>query len=260
MDFDSPYASLASWPANHRAALIVLVHIDVPPMDGSSPAGPVGLDYTASGLQRLLTAFADLDIPVTTAWTSRAVSTLPQLARAASDAGHELALSYVGDSSENGWEHALDRVSEAPVSGCVGSLPLPAHYSEIGSLADGVSESMTWAVTGVGGDVPVITTISEGQDLAAIPVSPYWTDGTWLAPERPLPPSSLLEAWSLGLASVREEGGLMTVVLQPHISGRPGLTGQIVRFLDEVIECGDVWVATAGQVAEWWTRSGDHQD
>ena len=259
MDFDSPYASLATWPANHRAALIVLVHIDVPPMERTSPAGPLGLDYTASGLQRLLTAFADLDIPVSTAWTSRAISTLPQLARAASDAGHELAVSYVGASMENGWEHALDRVSDAPVTGCVGSLPLPDHDGDLGLLAHGVSEGMTWAVTGIGGDVPVISSIGEGRELAAIPVSPYWADGTWLAPDRPLPPSSLLETWSLGLASVREEGGLMTVVLQPHISGRPGLSGQIVRFLDEVIECGDVWVATAGQVAEWWSRGSGNE-
>jgi peptidoglycan/xylan/chitin deacetylase (PgdA/CDA1 family) len=253
MDFDSPYTTVATWPANHRAAVVVLVHIDAPTLEPPAPSSVSGFDYAASGLQRLLKAFADLDIPVSTAWTARAVSTLPQLARSAAEAGHELAVSYVGAPAEKGWETTVDRVSDAPVTGYVQSLPLVGLTEVTSSLV----REAAWAITGIGGDVPVPTSVDGGQGLTVIPVSPYWTDSTWLPPERPLPPSSLLEAWSLGLAAVREEGGLMTVVLQPHISGRPGLSGQIVRFLDEVIECGDVWVATAGQVAEWWTMGRD---
>ena len=253
MDFDSPYASVATWPANHRAAVVVLVHIDAPALEPPAPSSVSGFDYTASGLQRLLQAFADLDVPVTTAWTARAVSALPQLARSAAESGHEIAASYVGVPVEKGWEGTLDRVSDVAVTGYVQSLPIVGQSGITGLLAN----DSTWAVTGIGGDVPVPTSVNGGYELIAIPVSPYWIDSTWLAPERPLPPSSLLEAWSLGLAAVREEGGLMTIVLQPHISGRPGLSGQIVRFLDEVIECGDVWVATAGQVAEWWAVRRD---
>ncbi len=117
---------------------------------------------------------------------------------------------------------------------------------------------MNWSITGVGGDLP-IKTVGEGQTTLStvIPVSPYWIDLPWLDPERPLPPSSLLEAWSLALAAVRTEGGLMTIVIHPHVSGRPGLAGIVTRFIDEAIESGDVWIATAAQVAEWWQRQND---
>jgi hypothetical protein len=47
----------------------------------------------------------------------------------------------------------------------------------------------------------------------------------------------------------------MTVVLHPHIAGRPGFAGQVIRFLDEAIESGDVWIASAAQLATWWKQS-----
>ena len=30
---------------------------------------------------------------------------------------------------------------------------------------------------------------------------------------------------------------------------------QVIRFLDEAIESGDVWIASAAQVAAWWRQS-----
>jgi len=64
----------------------------------------------------------------------------------------------------------------------------------------------------------------------------------------------MLEAWSLSLNEVRAEGSLMTIVLNPHVSGRPGFAGLVQHFLDEAIDSGVVWIANAAQVAEWWHR------
>ncbi len=95
MDHLTPITGRVQWPANQRAALVVLIHIDAPDFDAGPGSTADGLDYTATGLHRLLTAFADLDIPTTTAWTNRALTTYPQLARNAQDHGHELAMSQV---------------------------------------------------------------------------------------------------------------------------------------------------------------------
>jgi hypothetical protein len=47
----------------------------------------------------------------------------------------------------------------------------------------------------------------------------------------------------------------MTIVLHPHLSGRPGHAETIVRFVDEAIASADVWLARADQVAAWWAES-----
>lgn len=241
-----------SWPANHRAALTVIVHIDAPDLDGEAVLQVLGLDYTATGLQRLLTVLADVDVSATTAWSATALASCPQLARLAQDAGHELALTHALGGKVDQQEALLSRISDSPAIGLIEALPLPAPEQEsMAKRVGGRPPDLSWVVTGAGGDVPVLTPEGSGQGVIHIPVSPYWIDTVWLPPDRPLPPSSFLEAWSLGLAAVRSEGGLMVVVLHPHVSGRLGISSQIERFLDETIESGDVWIANAAQVAEW---------
>lgn len=257
MDSTSPAGPRIAWPANHRAALVVLIHVDAPDLNGASPGSSTGLDYAATGLQRLLALLADLDVPATTAWSPAALASLPQLARRAQDAGHELAVSRATGNASAINESLLSRISDIAPVGAVRSLPGSGEPVE--EHAGGIGE-LSWIVNGTGGDVPMLTAGHERPDLAVIPVSPYWVDTAWLAPDRPLPPSSFLEAWSLGLAAVRSEGGLMVVVLHPHLSGRPGFSSQVERFLDEAIDSGDVWIATAAQVAEWWRRHDDAEE
>lgn len=253
MDSELRTMASASWPADLRAALIVFINVDAPGLEHVTGSQIVDLDYTATGFQRLLTMLADLDVSATMAWTPRALSSFPQLARRARDHGHELALSRAtpGDNGED--ESVLSHISDVSPRGRIERLP--GHDTSTRQAAEAVGAvggDLTWTVTGVSGDLP-ISTMHEGRSgPAIIPVSPYWIDTAWIAPDRPLPPSSLLEAWSLSLSAVRAEGGLMTIVLHPHLSGRPGIAGQIQRFLDEAIESGDVWIATSAQVAEWW--------
>jgi peptidoglycan/xylan/chitin deacetylase (PgdA/CDA1 family) len=231
--------------------------VEAPRSDNNGQPAEPGLDYAASGLQRLLSALADLDLPATTAWTPAALSLFPQLARNAVEAGHELAL-VAGPGGADGIEASLGLVSDGPVVGVVEAIhaniePNDAPSTPVASILS----SVRWRITGVGGDWPLPATVDELAPSVVIPVSPYWIDRTWLSPDRPLPPSSLLEAWSLALGDVRTDGGLMTIVLHPHISGRPGHIGPITRFLDEVIATGDTWVATAAQIADWWLRETD---
>lgn len=258
MDSDASTGTRARWPANHRAALIVMIHVDAPNMERPPRREVLGLDYSATGLQRLLKLLADLDLPATTAWSASALTSYPQLARLAQDAGHELAVSEAAGGSIDHHEALFSKISDIPPIGLVESLPMPTSSSQNAApLRIGEATGRSWVVSGAGGDLPVLAASGdESSGVVGIPVSPYWIDSAWLAPDRPLPPSSLLEAWSLDLAAVRSEGSLMVVVLHPHISGRPGFSSQIERFLDEAIESGDVWIATAAQVANWWRREG----
>jgi peptidoglycan/xylan/chitin deacetylase (PgdA/CDA1 family) len=237
-----------SWPANHRAALSVIINVESPFSEEGTGAVNPGLDYTATGLQRLLAALADLDLPATLACTSQALESFPQLIRTAIDQGAELAINVASGSEASFDETTLSQITPAPVVGMIENLPGANAAPTTASL----TSAFEWKVTGAGGDFPV--RVGAGDSPVLIPVSPYWIDATWLDPSRPLPPSSFLELWSLSLADIRTIGGLMTVILHPSIAGRPGIANQMVRFLDEVIESGDVWIASAGQIARWWSQ------
>ena len=236
-----------AWPANHRAALSVIINVESPFGAEKAGQGATGLDYTATGLQRLLSALADLDLPATMACTPDALAAFPQLVRSALDQGAELAINLAVTSGTAFDETTLAQVTSTPVAGAIEALPGGTPAESESPLA-----GRAWTINGSGGDFPV--RVGAGEGPVVIPVSSYWIDTTWLDPARPLPPSSFLELWSLSLADIRTIGGLMTVVLHPHISGRPGIANQMVRFLDEVIESGDVWIASAGQVANWWIQ------
>lgn len=224
------------WPAGHRAALLVIVHIVADEADQPIPA--LGLDYATTGLQHILHTLADLDVSTTTAWSESALATSPQLARLALEEGHDVI--PASDSA-----NARDLVSRL-----TGAEPTGAMTSD----DPGRAGDLAWLISDRGGDLPVVI----GDGTLSIPTSPFWSDVAWFNPTRPAPPSALLEAWSQGLQSVRASNQLMTVILHPHLSGRPGFLEAIARFLDEAIGAGDVWIPRGSDLAAWWlSRSPD---
>lgn len=253
---DSSSPRTASWPAEHRAALSIIVHVRAQ-LPGVVTVGlDLGIDYTANGLNRLLARFEDLDVSVTTAWSSAALSTYPQLARNAQARGHELALSTVDSGA--GIDDPIDlagRISDLPIVGLLAALPQSVTTQGLPRGDESGAAAPQWKIDGSGGDVPRLrsnTAAAVADGIVILPVSPYWIDHHWWQPDNPSPPSLLLESWSAGLASVRTFGGLMTIVLHPHLSGRPGHAETIVRFVDEAIASADVWLARADQIAAWW--------
>lgn len=251
----------APWPAGHRAALLLVIHVtgaaDSPIVEGGREL-LTSADYTATGLQRLISLLTDLDVTATTVWTANGLASSPQLIRVAADHGHEIAISVIGESTTGVAElrATASKLSESSVVG-VAELLVPREDSPAASLPDSENShaSFAWSVSRFGGDLPVITgTPGEGGLHVLLPTSPYWSDATWLNPVSPQPPSSFLETLSLGLQSVRTIEGLMTVVIHPHISGRPGFAETIVRFVDEAIGSGDVWIPRASELADWWRK------
>ena len=239
------------WPAGHRAALSILVHVPGTGLidEATGQSELFGLDYTVTGLQRMLESFADLDVSATIAFGGDAVQSAPQLLRRAQELGHEIAATAC--SATGSTEDLLDtiaRLSDDRVNGLVEQLP--GFQASEQEEAFGNDSGRAWRITGSGGDVPILT---RDADATILPVSPYLMDTAWLAPLRPLSPSSLLEAWSLALAAHRTDGTYMPIVVHPHIMGRPGLMGTLTRFLDEVIAAGDVWIARMDHIATMWS-------
>lgn len=238
------------WPASHRAALSILVHV---PGFGFSEAGTsqedlLGLDYAPTGVRKILEALDDLDAQATFAFTADALVDAPELVREAHQRDHEVAASFCSASgASDDLIDGIQELTETKVNGLVSRVPgFPS--SELDEMW-GNDGGRAWIIDGHSGDMP---TLQRDPDAALIPISPYTMDSTWLSPVRPLPPSSLLETWMLALDAHREEGTFMPLIIHPHIMGRPGFLGTLVRFLDDVIAYGDVWIARVDHIAATW--------
>lgn len=239
------------WPAGHRAALSIIVHVPGTGLneEATSQAELIGQDYAVTGLQRMYEAFADLDISATVAFGANAAQAAPQLIRRAVDRGHEVATTAcAGSGSTDDVMDAIERIGEEKVNGLIEQLP-GFQAAELDDLF-GNDTGKAWRINGLGGDLP---TLSRDPDATLIPISPYLMDTAWLSPSRPLPPSSLLEAWSLSLGAHRADGTFMPIVVHPHVMGRPGFLSTLTRFLDEAIASGDVWIARLDHIATMWS-------
>lgn len=244
------FKPLFQWPAGHRSALSVLVHV---PGFGFSEAGIsqedlIGLDYTAVGLRNLFRLFADLDVQATIAFTAESVVDAPNLVTEAHELGHEIAASICSPVGTHG--ELLPNLRELTgerVHGLLARLPnFPANELDD---AWGDDSGKAWEIDGRTTDLPVM---QRDPDAALLPMNPYLMDLTWLNPARPLPPSSLLETWLQTLEAQREMGGYMPIIVHPHVMGRPGFVPTLQRFLDAAIAYGDVWITRMDHVATTW--------
>jgi peptidoglycan/xylan/chitin deacetylase (PgdA/CDA1 family) len=68
-------------------------------------------------------------------------------------------------------------------------------------------------------------------------------------------PSKVLELWTVELDAMRQEGCLLVVTMHPFLSGRPSRAAALAEFLARLRDRGDVWVASARQIAEHAERT-----
>lgn len=238
------------WPGGHRCAVSLIVH--VPGFgfseDGTSQEDLLGLDYTATGVNKLLAALADLDVAASFAFTAESLVDSPSMLAKVRAYGHEIAASFCSASGEtDDLIAAIGEEIDERINGIVARIPgFPS--SEL-DHDWGNDSGKAWVIDGRSGDLPVL---QRDPDAALIPTSSYLLDSAWLSPARPLPPSSLLETWMLALDAHLVEGTFMPIIIHPHIMGRPGFLGTLVRFLDDVIAHGDVWIAPVDHIAATW--------
>ncbi|HLI51638.1 MAG TPA: hypothetical protein VKU87_07560, partial [Thermomicrobiaceae bacterium] len=87
--------------------------------------------------------------------------------------------------------------------------------------------------------------------LLQLPPSPIWDDYAYFV-ENMLNPSQVFEMWQAELNVIRAEGKLICATFHPFVSGRPGPSQALTMFLDYVVSLGDVWIARADQLTDWW--------
>lgn len=220
-----------SWPAGHRAALVVIV--DLNPVE--RPLTPRNRFGTQASLDHLMAMFADLDLVPSLILDSNVVNwvTVPQ------EAGFDPAIFVLDDGDVI---PELVRDCEKDFGRSPRGIVFP--FGNDDALAQIPADS--WVMDLSEAPFPV----ANHYGTTTIPYSPWWHDTAWFIPQNPAPPSAMLEHWSESLASVRSRGEMMTIVLTVEIAGHPGHLETIQRFLDDAIAVGDVWITNGSAVHE----------
>lgn len=254
------------WPGGYRAALCVSVDVDGK-YGETNARNPDAFwihqtAYDPTGVDRLLGILADAGVRGTFCWVGRVAEERPDDVRRAVAAGHEIALHSWDHRAYNGLSRDqqradLEQTREA-LTRIAGSAPVghksPGWRYDEHTFALVQELGLRWAMDEPGGDLPYLVRPNpELPPLLQLPPSWLYDDYPFFV-DRLLTPALAFESWREDLEVVRAEGKLMCLTLHPFVGGRPGPSRALVRLLDVAIEAGDVWIARADEIADWWLK------
>jgi peptidoglycan/xylan/chitin deacetylase (PgdA/CDA1 family) len=256
----------ARWPAGHRAAVVITIDVDgdtwLKQDHGAAAVGKhaIGQYDTRAGMQRLLRALADYGVHGTVFWVGVVAEGAPGLVRQCHDEGHEIAC--------HSWAHThydlltaeqqradLERTRDL-LTRLTGETPIGHKTGGFapGAETTGVLQSLgfRYQMDFQYDDLPELIR----PDPALPPVvhlPPTWfMDDYSVFGERLLPLDDAFALWRETTDQLRDEGGFVGVTLHPHLMGRPAPARMLARYLEYVIDLGDVWIDRADRIAQWW--------
>ncbi|MEU5608634.1 polysaccharide deacetylase [Streptomyces sparsogenes] len=278
-----PKAPAVRWPGGARCAVVVSVDFDAElPMLASSPdmarrakTLSVGRYGTTRGVDRLLRTFDELGTRTTWFVPGRQAENHPGLVREIARAGHEIA--NHGHAHENfdlldlaGQRAVVERGSDA-LAEVVGHRPRGFRIPD-GEWAPGLPDALTrmgftWSSSLRGDDLPHLHPAGAGasRPLVEIPVHHELEDHPYfffnLDPAFPAGQSRIasyrevLGNWTTEFAAYHRFGLCYVLRLQPEVTGTPGRIALVRELLTHIRGHDDVWIATAGEVADWWSAN-----
>lgn len=198
----------------------------------------------------------------------------PRQVEAVAAAGHELA--NMGWALENlsamGLDEQLETVerSQSAFESRLGIRPAGFRAGR-GSYARGLPAALagagfTWSSSWHGDDLPhfhageacTLVELSRHHELDDFPYFVFNLDP-------PIPKGSpriastreVLRNWILEFDAYRAEGLCFVLTVHPEIIATAGRIGLLQEFMDHVTSHEDVWIATGGDVAAWWSARNE---
>lgn len=269
----APSDSGIAWPRGKRAAAIISVIFDdgmdavakAPDLAGRAKSHSVWLYGARRGVERLCRAFEDAAIRTSWFVPGQVAEMHGALLGAVAGAGHDL--------ESHGWaferhdtlpraaslaflersRRALEDVSDRPPAG----FRLP-----IGAWPDGFDHVLKeagflWSASLNGDDVPYM----HSSSLVEIPLHLELEDRPYFQFNftPPFPKGlgriasydGVLANWIAEFEAYRKFGACFVLQLRPEMTGTPGRIGLVEAMIRHIRSCGDVWVATADEVAQW---------
>jgi peptidoglycan-N-acetylglucosamine deacetylase len=261
------------WPAGKRAAAIISVIFDdgmdavakAPDLAERAKSHSVWLYGARRGVERLCRTFEDTSIRTSWFVPGLVAETHGALLRAVAAAGHELESHGWGFERHDALLHAdslallersrraLEDASDRPPAG----FRLP-----VGTWPDGFDHVLKeagfcWSASLNGDDVPYL----HPSSLLEIPVHLELEDRPYFQFNftPPFPKGlgriasydGVLSNWIAEFDAYRQFGGCFVLQLRPEMTGTPGRIGLVEAMIRHIQSCGDVWIATADEVATW---------
>jgi len=253
------------WPGGHRCALCLSFDVDGP--YGEANYQPSSNTYALSqteydpfGTRRILGILADADVMATFCWVGKEAQDRPEIVQLAAGHGHEIALHswdhrYYCEMTADQQREDMLRTSDV-LFAITGHRPVGHKTAGWRYTADThricQELGLIWAMDIPRGDLPFIERPdSAGDPLVQLPPAAQWDDYNFFV-DKMLTPNQAYEFWRDDLDVIRAEGSLMCLTMHPFVSGRPAPSRALVRLIDYAIDLGDVWLARADQIAEWW--------
>lgn len=260
------------WPAPYRAAVIVSVNLE-----GEAP-----LAWRHRG--QALTTLGELEArrfgPRAGVW--RLLDLLDETRRtgsffvsgAVADAYPKLAPAIVGRGHEvgiHGWHHEpIGQVSyhgnETTLARCIGLLHAQTGKRPAGYRGPG------WEMTAIGHELlrtagllydSTLRGLEHPFELAGlieVPACALTEDAPYFDSNQGVPPMSpdaVLATWIDAFDAQREAGGLFHLTIRPWLCGTAPRIRLLRVLFRHMAEAGDVWWATAGDVARWHAGSAN---
>lgn len=268
VEIEQRFSKGTQWPAGHRAALCLTFDVDGP--YGERNYQPTTNTYAISqteyepfGLRRILTILADADVTGTFCWVGQEAEDRPDLVRSAAEAGHEIAAhtwdhryyhTMTADEQRADLTRTIETLHEITGTRPTGHKSAGWRYTN-DTPAICQQAELSWAMDIPRGDLPfLMQPDTDRPALVQIPPSAHWDDYSFFV-DKMMAPQLVYEFWREDLDVIRAEGGLMSLTMHPFVSGRPGPSRAFMRLVDYAIDLGDIWIASADQIASWWRQS-----
>jgi len=272
-------ADSSVWPNGNRCAVVLTV--DYNDIHGILTQAPevAGRDKTLSvwrygsqrGVDRLLGLFAELGVSSSWCIPGIVAEENPGHIQAIQAGGHEIACA--GYRHQNYDNLTLAEQSADIAKGCealaalTGVRPtgfrIPAGNGAPGFIEALRDHGIRWSSSWRGDDLPFAHPTA--PEVIELPLhyeledEPYFAFN--LSPAVP-PAQSRIASYSHTLGNLQMDFagfhrfGLCYVLrLHPEIIATPGRIGVLRELLEGIQQHQDVWIATAGDVAQWWTDS-----
>ena len=196
------------------------------------------------GAPRLLDAFQTAGVETTFFIPGWVIEQYPEVCRRVVQEGHEVAYhGYMHDKAASPEAEAKSIARcKALMQELLGVRPEGYRAPEFG-LTEGTLDvvaqaGLTYSSNFMDSDRPYVHRLEEGRSLVELPVHWIFDDSSHFfftnqdPPRRPIArPEAVLEIWKTEFDGIYDEGGIMTLVLHPQITGRASR----VRMVAELI-------------------------
>lgn len=271
-------AGAVVWPEGKRCAVAITVRLDGPlfwlrlsPAARDRPktlsSGEYGL---RRGAPRILALLSRLGIPATWLVPGAIAAAEPELCRAITGIGHEIAargheLEDFSRLSRSQQQTLLYKATQV-ITTASGTRPL-GFSAPPGDVTTDTFELLgalgyTWCTVLHSDDQPTLLDTSVQQPLVHLPSRWELQDAPYFVfnyqPAYPPGQSRIasyddvLGSWQTEYDGYRANGGCYLLGLDAQSIGTPGKTDMLTELLSYITKAGDTWITTAAKIAAWW--------